>query len=68
MPTGVCWGLWQNRKKNGAMECSNIGARKGTYDAITLEKGEESRAVRIYADGTKENVQTSLGENILIIP
>ena len=24
---------------NGAMECSNIGARKGTYDAIKLEKG-----------------------------
>ena len=21
-------------RKNGAMECSNIGARKGTYDAI----------------------------------
>ena len=22
--------------KNGAMECSNIGVRKGTYDAVKL--------------------------------
>ena len=25
--------------ENGAMECSNIGVRRGTYDAIKLEKG-----------------------------
>ena len=25
-------------RKNGAMECSNIGARKGTYDTVKLEK------------------------------
>ena len=35
-------------RKNSAMECSNIRARKGTYDAIILEKGERSRVVRSY--------------------
>ena len=53
---------------NGAMECSNIGARKGMYDAVKLEKGEKSRAVRSYADVTREDVQTPLGQNRLIIP
>ena len=24
-------------RKNGAMECSNIGARKGTYDDVKLD-------------------------------
>ena len=51
-----------------AMECSNIMARKSTYDAVELEKGEKSRAVRIYADVTREDVQTPLGKNRLIIP
>ena len=55
-------------RKNGAMECSNIGARKGTYNAIKLEKGEKSRAVRSYADVTREDVQTPLGQSRLIIP
>ena len=50
------------------MECSNIGARKGTYDAVKLEKVEKSRAARSYSDVTKEDVQTSLGQNRLIIP
>ena len=54
-------------KKNGSMECSNIGARKGTYDAIILKKGERSWAVRSYADVTREYVQTPLGQNRLII-
>ena len=27
-------------RENGAMECSNIGARKSTYDAVKLEKVE----------------------------
>ena len=35
------------------MECSNIGARKGTYDAVKLEKGEKSWAVRRCADVTR---------------
>ena len=48
-------------RKNGAMECSNIGARKGTYDAVKLEKGEKSRAVRSYADVTREDVHAPLG-------
>ena len=43
------------------MECSNIGALKGIYNAVKLEKGEKSRAVRIYADVTREDVQTPLG-------
>ena len=50
------------------MECSNIGARKGTYDAVILEKGERSWAVRSYADVTREDMQTPLGQNRLIIP
>ena len=33
-------------KKNGAMECPNGGTYNGTYDAVILEKGERSRAVR----------------------
>ena len=49
------------------MECSNIGARKGTYDAVILDKGERSRAVRSYADVTREDMKTSLGGNRLII-
>ena len=50
------------------MECSNIGARKGTYNADILEKGDRSRAVRSYADVTREDLQTPLGQNRLIIP
>ena len=48
------------------MECSNIGARKVTYDVVILEKGERSRAVRSYDDVTREYVQTTLGQNRLI--
>ena len=54
-------------KKNGAMDCSNIGLRRGTYDTVKLEKGENSRAVRRYADVTREDVQAPLGQNRLII-
>ena len=54
-------------RENGAMECSNVGARKGTYDAVKLEKGEKSWEVRSYADVTREDVQTPLGQNRLII-
>ena len=55
-------------RENGAMECPNIGVRGGTYYAVKLEKGEKSRAVRIYADVTREYVQTPLGKNRLTIP
>ena len=55
-------------KKNGATECSNIGARKGLYGAVKLEKGDKSRSVRSYAEVTREDVQTPLGKNRLIIP
>ena len=47
-------------RKNGAMECSNIGARKGAYDAVKLEKGEKSQAIRSYVDVNREYVQTPL--------
>ena len=50
------------------MECSNIGACKGTYNDVILEKGERSRVVRSYADVTREGVQTSLQQNRFIIP
>ena len=50
------------------MECSNIGVRRGTYDSVKLEKGQKSRAVRSYADVTREDVQTQLGKIRLIIP
>ena len=68
MTTGVCWVLWKSREKNSTRECSNIGARKVTYDVVILEKGERSRAVRSYDDVTREYVQTTLGQNRLIIP
>ena len=55
-------------RENGAMECSYIGVSKGTYDAVKLEKGKNSRAARSYADITREDVQTPLGKNRLIIP
>ena len=54
-------------RETGDMECSNIGVRRYTYDAIKLDKGEKSRAVRSYADVTREDVQTPLGQNRLII-
>ena len=53
---------------NGDMECPNIGVRGGTYDTVKLEKGEISWAVKSYADITREDVQTPLGQNRLIIP
>ena len=28
-------------RKNGAMECSNIGVSRGTYNAVKLEKVEK---------------------------
>ena len=58
----------KTRRENGAMECPNIGLCGGTYDTLNLEKGEISRGVRSYADITREDVQTPLGQNRLIIP
>ena len=40
-------------RKNVAMECPNIGVRRGTYDTVKLEKGEISLAVRSYDDITR---------------
>ena len=67
-PQECVGGCGKTVRKNGSMECSNIGVRRGTYDAVKLDKGETSRAVRSYADVTREDVQTSLGQNRLIIP
>ena len=50
------------------MECPHIGLLRGMYDTVKLEKGEMSRAVRSYADVTREDVQTPLGKNRLTIP
>ena len=50
------------------MKYSNNGLLKGTYNAVILEKGDKSRAVRSYADVTREDVHTPLGQNRLIIP
>ena len=55
-------------RENGDMESSNIGLRRCMYDAVELEKGEMSRAVRSYADVTWEDVQMPLRQNRLIIP
>ena len=43
-------------RENGAKECPDGDKHNGTYDAIILEKGERSRAVRSYADVTRVNV------------
>ena len=62
-----CWGLWKSRKENGVKECSDGGTHNGTYDAVILEKGVRSRAVRSYAVVTREDLKTPLGQDILII-
>ena len=66
-PQECVGGCGKAGRENGAMECPDIGTRKYTYDAIMLEKGERSQAVRSYADVTREDVKTPLGKNILII-
>ena len=67
-PQERVWDHGNNGRENGAMECSNIGVCRGTYDVVKLKKGEKSLAVRSYADVTREDVQTPLGKNRLIIP
>ena len=54
-------------RKIGAKECPDGGTHNGTYNAVILEKGERSRAVRIYADVNRGDVDTPLGKNRLII-
>ena len=54
-------------RKNGAKECPDGATHNGTYDAVILEKGERSRAVRSYAEVIREDVKTPLGKNGLII-
>ena len=54
-------------RKNGAMDFPDGGTHKGIYDAVILEKRERSRAVRSYAEVTRGDVKTPLGENRLII-
>ena len=55
-------------RENGAMECPNGWTHNGTYNDVILEKGESSRAVKSYADVTREDVKTQLGKNRLILP
>ena len=54
-------------RENGAKECPDGGTHHSTYDAVILEKGERSRAVRSYSGVTRGDVETPLGENRLII-
>ena len=54
-------------RRNGAKECPNGGTHNGTYEAVILEKGERSRAVRIYADVNRGDVETPSEKNRLII-
>ena len=54
-------------RKNGAKECLDGGTHNGMYNAVILEKGERSRAVKSYADVTKVDVKTPLGQNRIII-
>ena len=51
---------------NCAMEWPDGGTHNGTYNVVILEKGERSWAVRSYADVTREDVKTPLGQNRLI--
>ena len=37
-------------RENGAIKCPDVGTHNGTYNAVILEKGERSRAVRSYTD------------------
>ena len=52
-PQECVGGCGKAGRGNGAMECSNIGVRKGTYDAVKLDKEQWSRAVRSYSDVTR---------------
>ena len=55
-------------RENGAMECPNIRVNGSTYDTVKLEKGKISQAIRSYTGNTREDVQTPLGKNRLMIP
>ena len=54
-------------KKNGDKEFPNGGTHSGTYNAVILEKGERSQAVRSCDDVIRVNLKTLLGKNRLII-
>ena len=54
-------------RKNGAKYCPNRGTHNVTYNAVILDKGDKSRAVRSYAAVTRENVKTPLAQNRLIV-
>ena len=55
------------KRENGAKKCPNGGTHTGRYDAIILDKGERSQAVKSYSDVTRGDVETPLGKNLLII-
>ena len=54
-------------RENGAMECLYGVTHNCTYYAGILQKGERSRAVRSYADITREDVKMPLKKKRLII-
>ena len=54
-------------RENGAMDCSDGETCNGTYNAVVLDKGERSQSVRSYANVTRVDVNTPLGQNRLII-
>ena len=48
---------------NGAMQFPDGETHNGMYDAVILEKIDRSRAVRSYADVTREDMKTPLEKN-----
>ena len=54
-------------RKNGANELPDGWTHNSTYNDVIWEKGEIPQAVRSYADVTRGDVETPLGENRLII-
>ena len=54
-------------RKNGAMEYPYGGTHNGTYNAVILEKGERSQAVRSYTEVTRGDVKAPLRQNRLIM-
>ena len=66
-PQECVGGFGKVGRKNVAMECPDGGTHNGMYNAVISEKLDRSRAVRSYADTTREYAKTPLGQNRLII-
>ena len=48
-------------------ECPDGGTHNGTYNAVIMERGERSQVFWSYADVTREDGKTPLGQNRLIV-